>query len=103
MNKVTILIAKTLFAWLALASLAHAAEPVAMITDLKGAAHLSGQSKPLALLSYLPAGDEIVLENGTLVITYFDQSSEFTFKGPSHILIKEKAATVSKGASLRPR
>ena len=74
-----------------------------MITDLKGAAHLSGQSKPLALLSYLPAGDEIVLENGTLVITYFDQSSEFTFKGPSHILIKEKAATVSKGAPAHTR
>lgn len=102
MNIVRGSVTKLVFAWMSLlvSVSVYAAEPVAMITDLKGVAHLAGQKSPvpLAVLTYLPAGEEIVLESGALVITYFDQSSEFSFKGPARIAIQEKGAKVIKGA-----
>ncbi len=79
-----------------------AAEPVAMVTDLSGGAHLGGANgaKQLNLLTYLPPGEEIVLDAGSqLVITYFDESTEFAFKGPALIVIQPKMAKVKKGAS----
>ena len=95
-------IAKIVSAWIVLAFsvLAYAAEPVAMVTDLKGSAHLAGQGKPaaLAVLTYLPPGEEIVLDAGSqVVVTYFDQSSEFSFKGPAVISIQQNSAKVIKG------
>ena len=82
--------------------LAHSAEPVAMITDLKGSAHLSKKpSESIALLSYLPPGEEIILDaNSQIVITYFAQSTEFSFKGPAKIEIKAQEAKASKGAAV---
>lgn len=79
---------------------AHAAEPVAMITDLKGNVYLAGKTKPLSILSYLPPGEEIMLDTGAyLVVTYFAQSTEFSFKGPAHIVIHEQEAKALKGSA----
>jgi len=102
-NKVKRSAEKLALSWMLLmfSVFVYAAEPVAMITDIKGSAHLASQIKPgsLAVLTYLPPGEEIVLEAGAqVVVTYFDQSSEFTFKGPSRIAIQEKIAKVVKGA-----
>jgi hypothetical protein len=104
-NRVKMSVAKFVFAWVTmmLSVFVYAAEPVAMITDLKGVAHLSGQKNMLSVLTYLPAGEEIVLEEGSLVVTYFDQSSEFTFKGPARITIQEKIAKVIVGAPAKMR
>lgn len=80
----------------------HAAEPVAMITDLKGGVYLAGKTKatPLAVLSYLPPGEEIVIDAGAhVVVTYFAQSSEFSFKGPARVIIQDKEAKALKGAA----
>lgn len=78
----------------------HAAEPVAMITDLKGNVYLAGKTKPLSILSYLPPGEEIMLEAGAhLVVTYFALSTEYSFNGPAHIVIQEKEAKALKGSS----
>lgn len=108
MNKVQNTLAKLSLGWifLLLSVFVYAAEPVAMITDLKGSAHLASQVKPgaLAVLTYLPPGEEIVLEAGALVVvTYFDESSEFSFKGPARIVIQEKNAKVVKGAPANVR
>ncbi|MDD4928556.1 MAG: hypothetical protein PHP85_04685 [Gallionella sp.] len=84
----------------------YAAEPVAMVTDVTGTAHLASQKTPapLAVLTYLPPGEEIILDAGAhVVVTYFDESSEFSFKGPARIEIQQKIARVVKGvpASVR--
>lgn len=79
-------------------TLIYAAEPVAMITDLKGEANLVGKKSPLALLTYLSPGDEIELGEGAqMVVTYFDESSELSFKGPARIAIQQNVAKALKG------
>lgn len=82
--------------------IAHSAEPVAMITDLKGSVYLASKTKatPLAVLSYLPPGEEIVLDAGAqLVVTYFAQSTEFSFKGPGRVVIQAQEAKALKGSA----
>lgn len=81
--------------------IAHSAEPVAMITDLKGSVYLASKTKatPLAVLSYLPPGEEIILDAGAqLVVTYFAQSTEFSFKGPGRVVIQAQEAKALKGS-----
>lgn len=80
--------------------LAIAAEPVAMVTDVKGAARLKQNTKstPLAILTYLAPGAEIELDTGAhVVLTYFVQSTEFTFKGPARIAIQAGDAKAISG------
>lgn len=102
MNKVQNTMAIVASAWLLLvfSVFVYAAEPVAMITDLKGGAHLVSQktAAQLAVLTYLPVGEEIILDAGAqMVVTYFDESAEFSFKGPAHILVQQKTVKVVKG------
>lgn len=81
---------------------ANAAEPVAMITDLKGGVYLAGKARniPVAVLSYLPPGEEIILDAGAqVVVTYFAQSTEFSFKGPGRVLIQDREAKALKGST----
>ncbi|HEX5363509.1 MAG TPA: hypothetical protein VFW59_04520 [Gallionella sp.] len=80
--------------------LAYAAEPVAMITDLKGKVQLNGAKThgQAAMLTYLAAGEEVVLDAGAaLVLTYFDEAVEYSYKGPARILIEQKSPKVVKG------
>ncbi|OGQ85462.1 MAG: hypothetical protein A2512_00470 [Deltaproteobacteria bacterium RIFOXYD12_FULL_56_24] len=80
--------------------LAMAAEPVAMVTDVKGAARLkqNSQTKSLAVLTYLAPDSEIELDKGAhVVMTYFSQSAEYTFKGPAHIAIQTDSAKAITG------
>lgn len=77
-----------------------AAEPVAMVTDVKGVARLKQNTKsiPLAVLTYLAPGAEIELDAGShVVLTYFAQSTEFTFKGPARISIQAEYAKATSG------
>jgi len=86
--------------------MAHSAEPVAMITDLKGSVYLASKTKaaPLAVLSYLPPGEEIILDAGAhLVVTYFAQSTEFSFKGPGRVVIQDQEAKAIKGSAVTRR
>jgi hypothetical protein len=81
--------------------IANSAEPVAMITDLKGSVYLAskGKAAPLAVLSYLPPGEEIILDAGAqVVVTYFAQSTEFSFKGPGRVVIQAQEAKALKGS-----
>ena len=88
------------------ASITRAAEPVAMITDLKGHVYSASKTKaaPLAVLSYLPPGEEIIVAAGAqLVVTYFAQSAEFSFKGPAQVLIQAEGAKALKGTAQTKR
>lgn len=80
--------------------LSLAAEPVAMVTDVKGGARLleKDRSATLSVLSYLLPGMEIELDAGAqVVVTYFAQSTEFSFKGPARIAIQAENAKALKG------
>lgn len=96
-------IKKFLFVMLALASLAVQAEsgPVAMVTYLKGDVRIANSSQAsVGMLSYLSAGEELILGGGAqVVITYFSESSEYSFKGPDHISIKGNFPSSPKGSA----
>lgn len=80
--------------------LVMAAEPVAMVTDVKGTAKLklNSQTKPLAVLTYLAPDSEIELDKGAhVVMTYFAQSAEYTFRGPAKIAIQTDSAKAITG------
>ncbi len=84
---------------------ASAADPVALVTDLKGNATLTenGKSSPLSVLTYLTAGAEIVLEaGGRLVVTFFSQPTEYTFAGPATVSIGPDSAKALKGQAAQP-
>lgn len=79
---------------------AMAAEPVAMVTDVKGGARLkqNAQNTSLAVLTYLAPDSEIELDKGAhVVMTYFAQSAEYTFKGPAKIAIQADSAKAITG------
>lgn len=81
--------------------IAVAVEPVAMVTDAKGGTRLveKDRSTALSVLSYLSPGMEIELDAGAhVVVTYFAQSTEFSFKGPARIIIQAENAKALKGA-----
>ncbi|MDP2783965.1 MAG: hypothetical protein Q8O38_05145 [Sulfurimicrobium sp.] len=87
-------------ALLLLPLLSIAAEPVAMVTDVKGGARLleKDRSATLSVLSYLAPGMEIELDAGAqVVVAYFAQSTEFSFKGPARIAIQAENAKALKG------
>lgn len=77
-----------------------ATEPVAMVTDVQGTARLTQDSQitPLTVLTYLAPDSEIELDKGShVVLTYFTQSIEYTFKGPARIVIQATNAKAITG------
>lgn len=91
---------------LALARPAWAAEAVAMVTDIKGAAALAAKGGPekLALLAYLMPGSEIQVEAGArLVVTYFSRPQEFVFTGPAKVRINADGPKMLAGGAAEAR
>lgn len=85
---------------------AWAADAVAMVTDIKGAATLAEKGSPekLALLAYLMPGSEIRVEGGArLVITYFSTPQEFVFTGPAKVQINADGPRVLAGGAAETR
>ena len=81
--------------------LAAAAEPVAMVTDVRGLATLEGAKPvPLTLLHYFDAPSTVKLGPGaTLSVTYFANPVQYNFKGPAVLTIDATAPKVSEGAA----
>ena len=76
------------------------AEPVAMATDVKGTAMLTG-SKPgqVSMLHYFDAPTTVRLAPGSLLaVTYFANPVQYTFKGPALVTMESAAPKVSEGA-----
>ena len=79
---------------------AAAAEPVAMVTDLKGSVTQSAQkAERLALLSYLEPGARLRLDAGaSLVITYFARATQVALAGPAEALVEAGGVRMLSGA-----
>lgn len=83
-----------------------AAEAVAMVTDIKGAAALAEKGGPekLALLAYLMPDSEIQIESGArVVVTYFSKPQEFVFTGPAKVRINADGPKVLTGGAAETR
>lgn len=76
-----------LFIVLNLSAQAHAADPIAMLTDLQGKVELTTSStQVLTILSELRVGDEIsVAAKGRLVLVILESGQEYEIIGPAEI------------------
>ena len=86
-------------------TLGYAADPVALVLDVKGAAAITQphQAK-LAVLTYLEPGTLLRIEPGAKVaVTYFYKALEYSFIGPAVVAIKPKMAQVISGNAAQLR
>ena len=73
------------------------AEPVAMVTDLSGAA--SNDGVVLEILAEFEPGSTVSLEDGaTLSIVFYDDGSEYIFTGPAKFEVGEIKPSILSGA-----
>lgn len=82
-------------------TLASRAEPVAMATEVKGTATLTGSKPgPISMLHYFDAPTTVRLAPGSLLaVTYFANPLQYTFKGPALVTIESAGPKVSEGAA----
>jgi len=79
-------------------AVAHAAEPVAFVADLRGAATVEGDGK-VGFLAELPAGTRLLLGTGArVVVTYAATGAEFTLNGPGEFSVEATEVRAAKGA-----
>lgn len=84
----------------------YAADPVALVTDVKGNATMTerGKNSRLTVLTYLVPDTEIAIDGGgRMVVTFFAPPNEYAFVGPATIRIEQDRAKVLKGQSAEPR
>ncbi len=91
---------------LCLCALGARAQTVALVTDVKGAVVFAPErsGKPVALLSELASGADILLDNGaSLSFVYLQSGTEFELRGPAHITLGATApqSVAGAGATLR--
>ncbi|HEY8608238.1 MAG TPA: hypothetical protein VIM12_14075 [Noviherbaspirillum sp.] len=102
-------LAGRLLVWITLScALAHAAAavPVAMVTDLKGRASFASQApaRPLGILDELPAGAELVLEQGAdLTLVYVGSGHEFRIIGSGRVAVGVHLPVFSGNGKLASR
>lgn len=80
-----------------------AAESVAMVTDLKGAASIVSTSKtrPVAILSEVKAGAEIRLDKDCqLTFIYMKSGNEFQLTGPAQVAVGVDEPKLLSGAAI---
>jgi hypothetical protein len=84
---------------LALCLGSHAAEPVAFVADLKGAATIEGDGK-VNFLAELAAGTRLLLGTGARVaVTYASSGTEYTLVGPGEFLVTPGEVKAEKGVA----
>lgn len=77
---------------------AQAADPVAFVADLKGAATIEGDGK-LMFLAELAPGMRLLLGTGSMVaVTYALTGSEFTLVGPGEFVVTPTEVRADRGA-----
>src|SRR5882762_7337951 len=89
------------FLFLMMACTVRAAEPVAMVTDLKGNVTHTVDGKPasLGLLAYLESGTRLRLDPGaSAVVTFFSRPVQVTLAGPAEALVEDAGVRVLRGA-----
>lgn len=79
------------------------AAPVAMVTDLQGAA-TAARKVTLSLMAYIEPGTEIQVEAGAkLTLTFFARAQEQTFNGPAKIVVQADNIDVLQGGAGQSR
>ena len=98
---------KILFALTMMASaLALAAEPLGMVIDVQGGATVNdgGKTKPLDMLSYLNAQNEIQLSPGaSMTVTWYAGAKELKFAGPARLKVEPAGIKVVQGGAAQER
>lgn len=81
------------------------AEPVAMVTDVKGSAWHGGErALPLNMLHYFEAPTQVRLApQSTLSVTYFANPVQYVFQGPALLTIEATAPKMTEGAAPETR
>ncbi|HUQ25332.1 MAG TPA: hypothetical protein VM140_06650 [Burkholderiales bacterium] len=83
-------------------TLALAAEPLGMVIDVQGNATLG--KKPVEMLSYLNAGNEIQLSTGaSMTVTWYAGSKEFKYAGPARLKVEAGGIKVVQGGAAQER
>ncbi len=84
----------------AIAPVARAAAPVALVTDIVGdASTLNGVTEPLKLLGELAPNAEVAVgADGQVVVFYLADGNEYTLRGPGRYRLAAKAPEPQKGA-----
>lgn len=72
------------------------AQPIAMVTDLKGEGWINGNE--LSLLDEISAGDRITLQSGNLVIVYYAHAIEYVVNGPAKLRVNRNSPDILSGA-----
>src|SRR5438128_805504 len=84
----------------------RAQEPLGMVLDVQGAvtATDSGKSSRVEMLSYLKPSMEVELAAGAnLTVTWYADSKEFKFSGPSRLKVTPQRIQVVQGAGASAR
>jgi hypothetical protein len=80
------------------------AAPVAMVTDLQGAATLAKDKTRLGLMAYLEPGTEVTLgANAKLTLTFLTKPLEQSFSGPAKIVVQSDKIEVLQGGAGQSR
>jgi hypothetical protein len=80
------------------------AAPVAMVTDLQGAATLAKDKSRLGLMAYVEPGTEVMLgANAKLTLTFLTRPLEQTFSGPAKIVVQTDRIEVLQGGAGQSR
>ena len=88
----------------ALAALPADAAPVAFVADVRGAATIEGDGRPLAFLSELTAGTRVLLgTHAAASITYAATGAEFSIAGPGQFMVRAEDVVAEKGAAPKRR
>lgn len=101
MSYTTLLLMTLCLQWPVSASAAEPV-PVAMTTDVQGAAWLveSGKQTRLGLMNYLPTGVTLRLEAGARVaVTFFSVPHEYVLSGPAQSVVEAERLRVVSGAA----
>lgn len=88
------------------ATVARAAEPVAMVTDLQGAVAVispKDSEAPAILASVEPGAIFQVPEGGSLVVVYLGSGQEYSFKGPTMVQFDDKEPLTLAGPKAETR
>jgi hypothetical protein len=97
----SVLIGCATLALAALGTRVHAA-PVALVTDVVGAAQQAGE--PLRLLAEVDAGREIAVDaDSTVIVFYLADGSEWTLRGPGRYRLSAKAPEAMTGTPAQRR
>ncbi len=103
-RSVVAIAARAIAVLVAAAGAAAHAQPVAVVTDVRGGATLGAAGAPAAILGQVSSGDRIGLPDGARVsLLYYTSGAQFDARGPGAIVIDAARPRPEQGAAVAPR